>query len=329
MTDACVMIKILAGVLGVALLTMGISSPSPAAPNAPSHIAIAYQPGLGYAPLLIIKQQQWIEKDFPGTTVDWKELGNGATIRDGIISDTLQVGVVGTAPWLVGWAKGVPWKLLACASNADLWLNVMDPNIKSLKDIKPGQQIALPAPDSIQAFALRKGAQDMLGNAHALDTAMVALPHPIGLQALLNHQVTGHLTSPPFEFEEVDQGAHTIFDSHDVMGDTCFTAVTMPTTFASQYPDVTAKLLQYMQRADKMINSDPKQAAKYIAEAEGKPALASKYEGWLHHKGIAYTVTPQGFLKYATFMKQIGSIDKVPANVKELELPSLQPLGGS
>ena len=268
-------------------------------------------------------------KRLSGTTVEWRELGNGATIRDGIISNTLQVGVVGTAPWLVGWARGVPWKLLACASNADLWLNVMDPNIKSLKDIKPGEQIALPAPDSIQAFALRKGAQEMLGNAHALDTNMVAMPHPLGLQALSNHQVVGHLTSPPFEFEEIDMGAHTIFDSHDVMGDTCFTAVTMPIAFANQYPDFTKKLLAYMQRADKMINSAPAQAAKYIAEAESKPDLASKYMGWLHHKGIAYTVTPQGFLKYATFMHQIGSIDKVPSSINELELPALQPLGGS
>jgi len=300
-----------------------------AAENAPAHVAIAYQPGLGYAPLLIIKQNKWIEKGFPGTTVEWRELSNGATIRDGIISNTLQVGVVGTAPWLVGWARGVPWKLLACASNMDMWLNVMDPNIKSLKDLKPGDQIALPAPDSIQAFALRKGAQELLGNPHALDTNMVAMPHPLGLQALLSHQAVGHLTSPPFEFEEIDRGAHTIFNTHDVMGDTCFTAVTMPTAFASQYPDFTAKLLGYVQQADKMIKSSPAEAAKYIAEAETKPELAAQYKAWLAHPGIAYTVTPSGFLKYATFMKQIGSIDKAPADIKELELPALQPLGGS
>lgn len=323
------MLRFLAAILGMALLVTGVSSRSTAAPNAPSHIAIAYQPGLGYAPLLIIKQTQWIEKDFPGTTVEWRELANGATIRDGIISDTLQMGVVGTAPWLVGWARGVPWKLLACASDADLWLNVMDPNIKSLKDVKPGQQIALPAPDSIQAFALRKGAQEILGNAHALDTNMVAIPHPLGLQALLSHQVTGHLTAPPFEWEEVDKGAHTIFNTHDAMGETCFTALTMSTSFYGRYPEFTAKMLDYMQRADQMIHSDPAQSAKYIAEAEGKPDLATQYKAWLAHPGVAYTVVPQGFLKYANFMKQIGSISKVPANIKELELPPLQPLGGS
>ncbi|HEY1729075.1 MAG TPA: ABC transporter substrate-binding protein [Candidatus Baltobacteraceae bacterium] len=300
-----------------------------AAETAPAHVAIAYQPGLGYAPLLIIKQNKWIEKDFPGTTVEWRELSNGATIRDGIISNTLQVGVVGTAPWIVGWARGVPWKLLACASNMDMWLNVMDPNIKSLKDLKAGDQIALPAPDSIQAFALRKGAQEILGNAHALDTNMVAMAHPLGLQALVSHQVVGHLTAPPFEYEEIDRGAHTIFNTHDVMGDTCFTAVTMPTAFASQYPAFTAKLLGYMQQADKMLKSSPADAAKYIADAESKPDLAAQYRAWLGRPGIAYTVTPSGFLKYATFMKQIGSIDKVPSDIKELEFPALAPLGGS
>src|SRR5579872_4361745 len=170
----------LSALLACLALVIGLNPARPmAAENAPAHVAIAYQPGLGYAPLLIMKQTKWIEKDFPGTTVEWRELSNGATIRDGILSDTLQVGVVGTAPWLVGWARGVDWKLLACSSNMDLWLNVMDPKIKSLRDFKPGQQIALPAPDSIQAFALRKGAQDELKNAHALDSNMVATPHPL------------------------------------------------------------------------------------------------------------------------------------------------------
>ena len=322
-------LRFLAAALGVALLVSGVPLRGIAAANAPAHIAIAYQPGLGYAPLLIMKQLQWIEKDFPGTSVEWRELSNGATIRDGIISDTLQVGVVGTAPWLVGWSRDVPWKLLACASDADLWLNVTDPSIKSLKDIKAGQQIALPAPDSIQAFALRKGAQDILGNAHALDNNMVAMPHPLGLQALITHQVTGHLTAPPFEWEEVDKGAHTIFNTHDAFGETCFTAVTMSTSFYGRYPEFTAKLLDYMQRADKMIHADPAQAAKYIAEAEGKPELAAQYKAWLGRQGIAYTVVPQGFLKYANFMKSIGSISKVPADIKEIELPPLQALGGS
>jgi NitT/TauT family transport system substrate-binding protein len=239
------------------------------------------------------------------------------------------VGVVGTAPWLVGWARGVDWKLLACASNMDLWLNVMDPKIKSLKDIKPGEQIALPAPDSIQAFALRKGAQDALGNPSALDTNMVAMPHPLGLQALISKQVVGHLTSPPFEFEELERGAHTIFNTHDAFGDTCFTAVTMSTSFYNRYPQFTATMLQYMQRADKLIASDPAQAAKYVAEAESKPELATQYKAWMTHPGISYTVIPSGFMKYAAFMKQIGSISKAPANVKEIELPPLQPLGGS
>lgn len=315
--------------LAAAVVCCLIGVPGLAAGNAPARFTIAYQPGLGYAPLLIIKQTGWIEKDYPQTTVDWRELANGATIRDGMISDTIQVGTVGTAPYLVGWDRGVEWKVIASTSNMDLWLTTLDPNIKSLKDIKPGQQIATPALDAIQAFVLRKGADDELHNPHALDANIVTLPHPQGLLALMNHQVVLHFTSPPFEFEEADKGAHVVYSSQQAFGNTTFTCTTMTQSFYDRYPEFATKFLEYMQRADKLINSDPATAAKYIAEAEGKPQLADQYKAWMTRKGINYTVTPSGFLKYAAFMKKIGTISKVPASIKDLELPPAQRLGGS
>jgi NitT/TauT family transport system substrate-binding protein len=187
----------------------------------------------------------------------------------------------------------------------------------------------MPAPDAIQAFVLRKGAEDVLHNAHALDANIVALPHPQALAALLNNQVAMHFASPPFEFEEADKGAHPVWSSKQAFGDTTFTCTTMTENFYNSYPDFAAKFLEYMQRADKLINTDPAAAAKYIAEAEGKPQLAAQYKDWLTRKGIAYTVVPSGFIKYATFMKKIGTIDKVPASIKDLELPPAQRLGGS
>ena len=82
---------------------------------------------------------------------------------------------MGIAPFLLGWERGVGWKLLASLNQQDLWLVVKDPNIKSLKDFKPGMKIGLPAPDSIQAVTLRKGAQQELGNPQALDQSLLAI----------------------------------------------------------------------------------------------------------------------------------------------------------
>src|SRR5215216_6357715 len=78
----------------------------------PSKITIAYQPGLGYAPLILMKQQRAIEKKYPGTTVEWKVLASGTPITNGVITGDIEIGAVGTGPFLVGWARGVDWKVI-------------------------------------------------------------------------------------------------------------------------------------------------------------------------------------------------------------------------
>ena len=76
---------------------------------APGHVTIAYQPGIGYAPLIILKTQKTLEKQFPDTTFSWLVLSSGAAITNGVISGDIQVGAGGTGPLLVGWAQGVDW----------------------------------------------------------------------------------------------------------------------------------------------------------------------------------------------------------------------------
>ena len=316
----------LAIALSMTLLNPG---PSRAATKAPDDLTIAYQPGLGYATMLILKQTGWLEHDFPQTKVHWRVLTSGSVVRDGMIAGTVQIGVIGAPPFLIGWAHGVPWKVIANVSNMDLWLCAKDPKIRSLKDIKPGMQVGMPAPDSTEGIDLRKGAEEQLGNAHALDGSMVAVAHPQGLVALLNGQLSMHFTSPPFEFEEVAQGAHVIFDSQSVFGDSTFTAVVMPTSFYDSYPDFSATFLGYMKRAIDLIHKDPITAARYVAEAEGKPNLSAQYKAWMTHKGIRYTVVPSGFLEMGAFMNKIGLIDKVPASINDIEFPPLVNLKGS
>src|SRR5215204_6621702 len=77
----------------------------------------------------------------------------------------------------------------------------------------------------MQAVVLRKGAQEQLGDAAALDDNLVAFTHPDGLQALLSDQISGHLTSPPFQFQEQDEGARPILKSFDLFGPHNFNSV--------------------------------------------------------------------------------------------------------
>ena len=67
-------------------------------------MTIGYQPGIGYAPLIVLKSQHTLEKQFPGTTFSWKVLAAGAAITSGMISGDIQIGAGGVGPLIVGWA---------------------------------------------------------------------------------------------------------------------------------------------------------------------------------------------------------------------------------
>ena len=328
--------KLALGALSTVLLAAcGGGAPAPAAQTsagaakAPESVVIAYQPGIGYAPLLLMKQNRWIEQDFPNTKVEFRLLSNGDVIRDGIISGQIQIGSGGVGPFLVGWAKGVDYQLIASMDMMDLWLNAKDPAIQSLKDFKPNMKIASPAIDSIQAIALRKLAQEQLGDPHKLDQNMVSMSHPDGVQNLTSGAIAGHFTAPPFQFQEVDKGSHTVAKSYDAFGPTTFNSVFTSRKFYDAYPQFAEKFYGYLRRADDLIKSDPAGAAKQVATADGKPELADTYKDWMTRPNVTYVTKPAGFLKYAAFMKEINFIPKVPGSIKEIELPFLQREGGT
>jgi NitT/TauT family transport system substrate-binding protein len=298
-----------------------------AAPDAPASVTIAYQPGIGYANLVVIKEQGTLEKQFPHTTFEWKVLSNGATIRDGMIGNQIQIGAGGTGPFLIGWDRGVNWRLIAALNEMDLWLTTMDKGVKSLKDVTPAMKIGMPGPDSIQAIVLRKAALDQLGNAQALDANVVAISHPDGLQALEHGQLALHLSSPPFEFEEVQAGAHVILRSYDVFGQSTFNVTYATEAFAKQYPDFINTFYKDVAAATDYLNKNPQGAAELLAHDAGGKETAAQFAAWLKHEGVTYTVVPHGFLAYAKFMQKIGMLSKSPASINDIEFPTISGKG--
>src|SRR4028119_441316 len=152
--------------------------------GAGDNMTIAYQPGIGYAQLLIIKQEGWREEDLPETEVAWEQLATGSAVREGMLAGDIQVGSGGTGPFLVGYSSDVDWKVLSALNEMDLWLMVVDEQIRDLGDFGDGS-IAVPATDSMQAVVLRKGAQEQLGDAGALEDTIVGRPPSDGLHAQL------------------------------------------------------------------------------------------------------------------------------------------------
>src|SRR6202049_269966 len=198
----------------VALALLASPERAPAAPDAPPSVTIAYQPGIGYSTLIIVRRFGLLEKRFPGTKFDWKVLTNGDAIRDGIIAGQIQIGAGGNGPFLIGWDRGVGYKLIAPMNVMNLWMvaRADEPNIRSIKDIPANAKIGMPSPDAVQAIALRKAAQEVFGDPHKFDTNIVAIQHPLGVQAMAAKQLELHMSSPPFQQQEVEAaGAYLFF----------------------------------------------------------------------------------------------------------------------
>ncbi len=294
----------------------------------PEKIAIAFQPSITYAPLMIVMHQETLEKQFPDITFQWKVLANNSKILDKTIANQLQVVAGDNQTFLSGWDNEINWKLLASLNHTDLWLVVNNSKIKRLKDFKPGMKIGVPSQDSIQAILLRLAAKKELGNAAALDKNIIEIPHTIGFQAFKSKEITGHFTTPPFQFREVEVGGRVILKSADILGKTSTASLFMKEDFYQQYPKFAKALYAAISKATKLLNEQPEQAAK-VLENEGRSKISRKqFKKWITNEALQYSVIPKGVLRQGELMREVGIIEKEVKSFDELILPTLQGVGG-
>lgn len=295
---------------------------------APSKVTIVYQPGIGYAPLIVLKTQHTLEAQFPGTTFVWQVLSSGAAVTNGIISGDIQVGAGGVGPLLVAWAAGVDLKAIAPLDWGDLWLMAKDPAIKTVADLK-GKKIAMPGTTSIQGVVLRRMAQVKLGDAHALDSGIIAMDHPAAMQALLTGQIDAHLTSAPYQLQEKVRGAHVVARSYQYFGAHSFLGAWETSKFYAQYPAFSKKLYTDVQGAIALINKNPTKVAHLLQDDSGGTPTWRQYKQWLAASGLTFTTRPLGTMRFANFMNKIGLINKMPASWQDLVFPPVYGTKGS
>jgi NitT/TauT family transport system substrate-binding protein len=303
----------------------GTSTNAGSASGAPSSFSIVYQPGLGAAIFISLKLQKTLDKQFPNTNFQWKIANSGAAVRETILSGQGQIGSLGLPPFLVGWDKGMDWKVLLATSRSDAWLVAKDPKFKSLKDFGPNDKIGVVAPDSQQAIELRKFAQEQLGNAHALDKNMVAIGAADGEAALLSGQLAAQLSGPPFQNREIAAGAHIILHSTDAFGPVGAGLIVLPQSFYNQYPAFSKKIYQDLEGSSAYVASHHEEVAQELAQdkVSGGGGTVAQFETLLNDTSLVFDTTPSGLMAYSTFMKSIGLISKVPSSVSDLELPTV------
>lgn len=332
-------------VAGAAVMLAGIASTGGCAWADEQHeIRIAKQFGISYLPLEVMEGHHLIEArakaaGLGDVKVEWSQLSSGAPMNDALLSGNLDVVSGGVGPLLTIWAKtkgNYNVRAAASINSMPLYLNTINPKVKTLKDFTASDRIALPAVKiSIQAVTLEMAAEQQFGpgKADALDALTVSMAHPDGMAAMMSgrSEITAHFGSAPFMYQELeDKRVHRVLNSYDVLGGhSTFNLVWATTKFHDQNPKLYKAFFDALNDSMAFINGDKKAAAElWIAMEHSKLALPFVMR-ILDDPENVYTTVPQNVMKYATFMHKVGAIHEAPATWKDVFFPEIYGAKGS
>src|SRR5438874_2057008 len=277
-------------VIMLAVLAM-MATPAAFAQEA-KHLRIVKQPGLGYLQLIVMRELKLIEKRAPGVDVEWRQLTSGPVIRDAMIAGQMDIGSGGVGPFVQAVDRGIDWKTLGALNEMPLFLNCARDDIKSLKDLKPGDRIAMPAIGSIQHVILQMQAEKDLGDPKRLNQQVVAMSHPDATAAILSkREITCHLSSPPFQYEQLrDRGIHKVFDSyHATGGPHTFNLVWASDKWVKANPKLAHAFVDALKEATEFINARPADASRLSATTEKSKSGPDEILSIMKQDGIKYT----------------------------------------
>lgn len=303
-------------------------------------IRLARQFSMGYLQLNVMERQQLIEKHAKAlglndVKVSWFTFNGPTAVNEALISGNIDVGSGGVPGLLVLWSrtKGTPQEVrgISALSSQPFLLNSRDPAIKTIKDFKDSDRIAVPAvKSSVQAITLQMAAAKAYGTKefNKLDPLTVSMTPPDATVALLKGgaQISAAFRVPPFQYQQLeDPAVHTVLNSFDVMGGShTFTAVWAPAN-----PALYKALVAALKEATDIVNKDKKAAAAlWIEDSKSKlsPDMVGKI---VTGPQVRWTMTPENTMKYADFMAEVGTLKAKPASWKDYFFPEIHGEKGS
>ena len=308
-------------------------------------IRLARQFSMGYLQLNVMEHQQLIEKHAKAlglndVKVSWFTFNGPTAVNEALISGNIDVGSGGVPGLLVLWSrtKGTPQEVrgISALSSQPFLLNSRDPAIKTIKDFKDSDRIAVPAvKSSVQAITLQMAAAKTYGTKefNKLDPLTVSMTPPDATVALLKGgaQISAAFSVPPFQYQQLeDPAVHTVLNSFDVMGGShTFTAVWAPAKFRESNPALYKALVAALKEATDIVNKDKKAAAAlWIEDSKSKlsPDMVGKI---VTGSQVRWTMTPENTMKYADFMAEVGTLKAKPASWKDYFFPEIHDEKGS
>lgn len=282
-------------------------------------ITIADQYGLAYAPVQIMKDNNFLAEYKDNINIKWKKLANTAAIREAMLAGEVDIGFIAIPPFLIGKDKGMEWKIISGLSMSPLGLMTYKENIKTLADISKDDRIALPQPGSIQHILLAMAARREFGDPGHFDDQLVTMAHPDGMNALLSRkEITAHFTSPPYLFmESKEEGIHQILSGREALGsEFSFIVGVCTDDFYNKHPEIYRAFLKSLHLSIEFINKNPGEAASLLANNYDLPKeTIEKYITW---PGMSYNPKIKGLNKFINFMREAKYIELENVTLNQL-----------
>jgi len=306
-------------------------------------VRIAKQFGISYLPLTMMEQKNLLEEHGKRLGLDlkpeWVRLVSGAPMNEAIISGSLDFASGGVGPLLTIWGRtrgNIGVKGVAAINSMPLYLNTINPDVKSLKDFTDKDRIALPAVKvSIQAVTLQMAAEKAFGAGqhNKLDSLTVSLSHPDGMSAMMSgkSEITAHFSSAPFQYQQLDdKRVRKVLDSYEVLGGPhTFNAVWATTKYYNENRKVVEAFVAALDDVMKQIKQDPAAAAALWIKAENSKLAPDYVEKLIRASENEWTTTPKQITTYAEFMNRVGVLSVKPGNWQEVFFPDTHKLPGS
>ncbi|TGD97405.1 ABC transporter substrate-binding protein [Methylobacterium nonmethylotrophicum] len=321
-----------------------LSGAGPSLAQQKSEIAITRQPGIIYLPTHVIEKQGLIEKHaerlgVPGVKTKWITFSGGGSQTDALLAGGVDIVNTGTGNLLLLWDRtrgGV--KGIVATSALPLLMVTRDPKIQTIKDIAPGDKIAVPTVKvSTQAILLQMAAGELWGpdQSGRLDANTVQLGHPDAAIALSNptHEIRTHFAAPPFQYVELRNvpGARIVARSPDIIGGPLTQGQFFTTTkFADANPKIVQAVRAASEEAQAFIRQDTRQAVEIYREVTGDKTSVEDLLSYLGEPGMMeFNLQPQGTMRFAEHLGRIGTLRTKPKAWTDYYLPVAHDLSGS
>lgn len=308
-------------------------------------IRLARQFSMGYLQLNVMEHENLIEKHakalgIPEVKVSWLTFNGPAAVNEALISGNIDIASGGVPGMLVLWSrtKGTPQEVrgISALSSQPFLLNTRDKNVKTIKDFKDTDRIAVPAVKvSVQAITLQMAAAKAFGDKQfsKLDSQTVSMSPPDATVALMKggSEVTAAFSVPPFQYQQLENpDIHTVLNSFDVMGGShTFTVAWCFASFRDKNPVLYKALIAALKEATDIVNKDKLKAARYWVE-DSHSKLAPEMVGKIvSGPQVHWTIVPEHTMKYADFMAGVGTLKNKPASWKDYFFPEIYDVSGS